>query len=1271
MKKKKLCVLIITALLLILSLGACNGEVDDLSGLNLEDIDIDAIDAFDVPTGTYTISYTIEDLNKYIEQYGISVAVSVVDDNDNAIDISGNSFEVQEGVVYTATISIIQNDTVVKSKVITITAISLQEKLAAPSALSIYQNYFITFNAVEYAQSYTISINGDIFNVTSALYDIKSLYDDPDEYTIKVKAQADGYLDSDYSTELTVSTVIESIALDSSPAISYVEGDSLDYDNIIVRATYEDKRTAIISTTGCLISIIGRTLTPNDETVQIIHVASGKTLSFDITVIPLSEAVWTVTFNGNGGNRVGGGLETQDINHDNAASAPEYTWKDHLFLGFDKDFDSVKSNLTVNAQWLDLTIGSAGLDYEVSYDYSFYTVTGYWGTGENVVIPSVYNSLPVLRIGNQAFFNNNNAKRVYIPQSVNSLGVDVFSGCNNLQSIHVSEANEYFEAIDGVLYDKSINMLIRCPIGKSGIMTIPDGVQSIGYEGFAGCANLTQIIIPDSVYDIADRAFFNTTWYNNQADGIVYAGKVAYKYKGTMPQNAIIELAADTLGIAGGAFELQDNLSEIILTNGYLKVIGNYAFSGCDSLNFVLISDTIMKIGAGAFKDCNSLANIYIPDTLDNIGVDAFKNTLWYNNQPDGVVYAGKVAIGVKGEMPKSVILQDGTLAIGDGVFSLYDGNNVLENIHIPDTVVRIGSTAFNGCRALTRVYLPLSVAYIGSFAFNYTQLEIYVEADKAQAGWDRLWNPDPRPVIYNAINQAVTYTFVTNGGSDVEPITAPFLTVLPYSEKEGYTLGDWYDNAELSGEPVCLPYYSKNGGTLYAEWIIKTYFVQFFLPSGWTRTGGGNLIQLIAHGSDAAAPIVSSGDDTFVAWYKDYTNVKENLEIVPVRAKLFISNDDWARYTMLYAEVVGADLEIDYEDGKGYTPYVRGMYKNIYSNCTIKARASFNAGDYVYLPDFIIDNIDSSRPTTPYIDYWHNDDDENIIELRLYGGKANGASSVTHHYRLNGGDWIIFTEDIKDIVANNNVFIEFKTVNEAETPSSVVRKTISITKQIYEDNLGYPIERYIVNEYEILPSGESIKITGLKGGYDEVNQRYNEFNEYPIGDSYEGCGVKAAQIFVRWFGKSMSQSYIKDDYVETTNVGWLDSWIFTTPAQLEDGVQDILDENDYNYQLSRRSIDSTAGAVTWIQNQLAAGFPVIILANDGDHWQVITEAVVIRDNNGDIVHAMFLTHDNGGKEWRTWGEIDYFFEDNWSAEVARFLGYTSYRDTMISVLIE
>ena len=85
------------------------------------------------------------------------------------------------------------------------------------------------------------------------------------------------------------------------------------------------------------------------------------------------------------------------------------------------------------------------------------------------------------------------------------------------------------------------------------------------------------VVIEDGVTTIGNNAFNNTAWYDNQPDGLVYAGKVAYKYKGTMPEGTAIEILEGTLGIADNAFDGCTSLTSVTIPNSVTN-IGNDAF---------------------------------------------------------------------------------------------------------------------------------------------------------------------------------------------------------------------------------------------------------------------------------------------------------------------------------------------------------------------------------------------------------------------------------------------------------------------------------------------------------------------------------------------------------------------------------------------------------------------------------------------------------------------------------------------------------------------
>ena len=175
--------------------------------------------------------------------------------------------------------------------------------------------------------------------------------------------------------------------------------------------------------------------------------------------------------------------------------------------------------------------------------------------------------------------------------------------------------------------------------------------------------------------------------------------------------------------VFGGAELISNTYST---TDGYgtmifaseVTAIERNAFRDEYTLSSITLPNSVVTIGSCAFEDCSGLTGVEIPNSVTNIGNEAFEGTVWYNNQPNGNVYAGKVLYKYKGEMPEntSIVIKDGTISIGERAFSSCTN---LANIEIPNSVINISDEAFSYCKGLTSIKVPDGVTSIGDGTFK------------------------------------------------------------------------------------------------------------------------------------------------------------------------------------------------------------------------------------------------------------------------------------------------------------------------------------------------------------------------------------------------------------------------------------------------------------------------------------------------------------------------------------------------------------------------
>lgn len=225
-------------------------------------------------------------------------------------------------------------------------------------------------------------------------------------------------------------------------------------------------------------------------------------------------------------------------------------------------------------------------------------------------------------------------------------------------------------------------------------INISSEVTYIGNWAFAGCKNVSEILLPHELAKIGIGAF----WSCPRLSEPIYNDSVfAYlppSFEGVyvLPEGPHI--------IADGAFYGCTALTSVKVPETY-TVLGNYTFSHCTNLTAITFNKcTFEEVGNGCFEECQHLKSIKIPDGVKRIGDDAF---------------SGCVEL-------TSVAFSNCLSSIGKRAFCMCSS---LSTVKLPDTISRIADRAFYYCDNIRSVNIPNSRCVLGHAAFpNQTTVQ-------------------------------------------------------------------------------------------------------------------------------------------------------------------------------------------------------------------------------------------------------------------------------------------------------------------------------------------------------------------------------------------------------------------------------------------------------------------------------------------------------------------------------------------------------------------
>ena len=286
-------------------------------------------------------------------------------------------------------------------------------------------------------------------------------------------------------------------------------------------------------------------------------------------------------------------------------------------------------------------------------------------------------------IGDYAFYYSG-ITSLHTPESLKTVGNYAFYGCKGLTRIYGTHASSDEKAI--VLEDGSMVAYTLGALGSD--LVIPDGVRYIVSSLFYGCSQIETVTIPESLEEIRRNAFRGCTMLRE---------------------------------LKGSNKHLADSRS-FVNDDGYLTLWAGYGATD------YIIPDAVAYFGTETFRDNKTLHSLTFREWssgtcnsnyfsgCDNL--EFFYGEGTYDDHHCVTIWGGEFLFAVTNVLPADYTVPD-IPGLGRTNFSLFQDNNTLERLTMPDGLPSINANFCYNARKLRSVRMPAKLTSLGSNAFQ------------------------------------------------------------------------------------------------------------------------------------------------------------------------------------------------------------------------------------------------------------------------------------------------------------------------------------------------------------------------------------------------------------------------------------------------------------------------------------------------------------------------------------------------------------------------